>query len=345
MIKTISRTREEIITLLDLARTEGQLPSFKGQDLSRMNLSKLDLSRIDLSECNLTEADLAYSDLSFTNLSQAKLNNASLQFANLKGANLSRAELSGADLTTALFGKTILGDVDLSNVNGLDNVFHSEPSTIGIDTIYNSEGKIPEQFLRGIGVSDQLINLIGSLTFEPIKYYSVFISYSAKDKEFVSRLHHDLQEQGVRTWYAPEDIKVGERFHLSIDRAIRVHDKLLVVLSQHSLPSQWIEAEVETALNKEAERGYAVLFPIRIDNAVMDINIPWVVQLRRTRHIADFSNWKAPDSYNQAIKRLLRDLHEDPKAQRFQEEIANSYIEALSQSLSLKQKREVINER
>jgi hypothetical protein len=42
-------------------------------------------------------------------------------------------------------------DVDLSTAIGLENVRHHGPSTIGIDTIYASEGKIPEVFLRGFG--------------------------------------------------------------------------------------------------------------------------------------------------------------------------------------------------
>jgi hypothetical protein len=33
-----------------------------------------------------------------------------------------------------------------------------------------------------------------------------------------------------------------------------------------------------------------------------------VVNIRRTRHIGDFSRWKDHDAYQQAFERLLRDL-------------------------------------
>jgi len=46
----------------------------------------------------------------------------------------------------------------LSAVKGLETVTHRGPSTIGPDTIYRSQGKIPEAFLRGAGVPDDFIS-------------------------------------------------------------------------------------------------------------------------------------------------------------------------------------------
>jgi hypothetical protein len=51
-----------------------------------------------------------------------------------------------------------------------------------------------------------------------------------------------------------------------------------------------------------------VLFPIRLDNAVMDTSEAWAADIRRTRHIGDFTGWKDHDSYAKAFERLLRDL-------------------------------------
>jgi len=91
-------------------------------------------------------------------------------------------------------------------------VKHDGPSTLGIDTLYRSEGKIPEVFLRDVVVPDAFIEYVRSLTAQPIQYYSCFISYSSKDKAFVKRLYADLQNNNVRCWYAPEDLKWGSTF-------------------------------------------------------------------------------------------------------------------------------------
>ena len=82
---------------------------------------------------------------------------------------------------------------------------------------------------------------------------------------FAERLHADLEAKGVRCWYAPHDLKIGDRFRQRIDEAIRVHDKLLLILSEHSVASDWVESEVEAALEKERRRdGQDVLFPVRV---------------------------------------------------------------------------------
>src|SRR5262249_15015839 len=76
---------------------------------------------------------------------------------------------------------TAFADVDLSQAKGLDIVQHVGPSTIGIDTIFLSKGKIPEVFLRGAGVPDNFITYIGSLVGKSIEFYSCFISYNHSD--------------------------------------------------------------------------------------------------------------------------------------------------------------------
>jgi hypothetical protein len=62
------------------------------------------------------------------------------------------------------------------------------------------------------------------------------------------------------------------------------------------------------ALEREHREKRVVLFPIRIDDAVMHTDKAWAASIRRTLHIGDFSNWRNPDSYRAAFQRLLRDL-------------------------------------
>jgi hypothetical protein len=112
----------------------------------------------------------------------------------------------------------------------------------------------------------------------------------------------------VRCWLDKEDLKIGEKFRPRIDEAIRRHDKLLLVLSQYSVKSTWVETEVETAFEKERRSKKLVLFPIRLDEAVMRTRQAWATDIRRQRHIGDFTCWKNHDDYQKAFTRLLRDL-------------------------------------
>ena len=182
--------------------------------------------------------------------------------------------------------------------------------SLGVDTIIKSKGQIPEAFLRDCGVPDVWIANIPALigAMQPIQFYSVFISYSSKDEEFAERLHDGLQGKGVRCWYAPHDLPIGAKIRSAIDESIRVYDKLLLVLSEHSVASQWVEQEVETALRREREQEGLVLFPVRLDDAVFAIKGGWPALIGNTRNIGDFRRWKDQDQFKNGFERLLRDL-------------------------------------
>jgi len=160
-------------------------------------------------------------------------------------------------------------------------------------------------------VPETFITYAKSLVGEPIKLHSCFLSHSTQDHGFAERLHADLQARGVRCWFAPEDLKIGDRFHERIEESIRLHDKLVIVLSESSVRSRWVEREVNAGIEREERDKRLVLFPVRIDDAVMAAEQPWAADLRRTRHIGDFRGWQQHAAYKKAFERLLRDLQPD----------------------------------
>ena len=141
-----------------------------------------------------------------------------------------------------------------------------------------------------------------------VQYYSCFISHSAKDEDFAKHLHTDLDNSGVRCWFAPHDLPIGEDIRGRIDDAIKVQDKVVLILSEHSIQSGWVKDEVEAAFEEEQKRGQTVLFPVRLDDAVLTTTEAWAAKLRRRRNIGDFRQWKDHDAYQQSLQRVLRDL-------------------------------------
>jgi len=142
---------------------------------------------------------------------------------------------------------------------------------------------------------------------EPIKFYSCFISHSTKDQEFAEHLHGDLETNDILCWFAPHDMPISKDIWDEIDSAIRLRDKVLLILSEHSIMSAWVKDEVTKAFEEERKRGQTVLFPIRLDDAVMHTDEPWAAKLR-ARHIGDFTRWKEHDEYQKSFERVLRDL-------------------------------------
>jgi hypothetical protein len=129
-----------------------------------------------------------------------------------------------------------------------------------------------------------------------------------------------MRSENLRVSYAPEDMKAGRKLNEQIFRAIQVHDKLLLVLSE-SMQSEWVMTEIRRARKVEREENRRKLFPIRlVDFETVenwecfdaDSGKDLAVELREY-YIPDFSNWKNHDLFEAKFAKLLRDLRATEK--------------------------------
>jgi uncharacterized protein YjbI with pentapeptide repeats len=328
-----AKLRDADLSDADLGYAFLNLADFRGARLIRANLNQADLSGAKLVHANLNQADLSGAvlngadlrgadlndaDLSDADLSRANLSCAELGGAELWGANLSGADLGGAELGDAVFFTTTFADVDLSEAKGLDLARHWGPSTLGLDTLYKSHGRIPDRFLRDAGVPEDVIEHLLPLirNSPPIQWHSCFISYSTKDEGFARRLHSRMRQANMRVWFAPEDLAGGKKLHEQLFGAIQLQDKLLLVLSAHSIRSEWVMTEIRKAREVEKRENRRKLFPIRLVD--FDALRAWTcfdadsgkdlsVEVREY-FIPDFSCWKEHDAFEAAFKKLQADL-------------------------------------
>jgi hypothetical protein len=143
---------------------------------------------------------------------------------------------------------------------------------------------------------------------EAIQFYSCFISHSTRDRAFCDQLNRDLKANNVRVWYFPEDARWGESVWGEIDKSIRLNDKLILVCSRDSLNSPAVIREIARCLGREDSERRNILFPIRIDNYVLD---GWQHERRQDvvdKVIGDFRDWQTPESYQAAFQLLLAHL-------------------------------------
>jgi hypothetical protein len=267
--------------------------------------------QLDLSFARLNGATLRGATLIDANLRGADLSGATLIDANLRGADLSGATLSGAYLNGATLRGTILANLDLCSVRGLIEIHHQGPSVVSLHSIQLPHDGSALHFLRGAGIPDEWIDFYRSTVMHPIQYQSVFISYSSDDENISKRLHADLQANGVRCWFAPHDLKPGDFFRQEIDKAIHLQDKLLLILSEHSIQSNWVEYEVNRAIDREIAQKRTILFPLRLDETVLHTNDHWAADIRSRRHIGNFTNWEDHTTYQRSFDQLLKHLKAD----------------------------------
>jgi len=276
-----------------------------------------------LARANLEEADLRLADLSRANLAQVNLSRTNLVLANLSGAYLGGSDFWGAGLNNTMFGGS-----NLSNVKGLEDVDHIGPSHISTDTFALSKGKIPEVFLKGCGLSDWEIETVKLYNPElsndernkilyriydlqasqAIQISPLFISYSHADALFVNKLESQLSAKGIRYWRDIHDMKAG-RMEKQIDRAIRQNPTVLLILSEHSLSSDWVEHEVRTAREQEKDMGRDVLCPVALDDSWKDSKWPKrIMEQIMEYNILDFSEWEDDSKFDGMFRKLIDGL-------------------------------------
>ena len=348
-VKTWNKWREENPKAkINLSKAKLNERHLANINLSQANLSEAGFWKADLYGANLTEADLSGCELVRANLTGAKLSKANLFSADCVGADLRGADLRGANLDHAIlwttelisalvdatqfknsiFGDTVIGDIDIGKAQGLRKVRHSSPSMISIDTIRLSRGKISEVFLKGCGLSDWeleqvklynpdlsndevtkiLYRMYDLRATQALQVSPLFVSYSHADREFVDKIGNHLTKKGIRYWRDIHDMKAGP-MEKQIDRAIRQNPTLLLVLSKHSLKSDWVEHEVRMARALEKELGREVLCPVALDNKWKKSSWPQRIMEQVTEYnLIDFSKWKDDSKFENEFRKLIDGL-------------------------------------
>ncbi len=337
-----NRLRGACVESIDLSGIELPGCVLCGPNSEGVQLARCDLTSANLAQANLTNASLHSCRLTSASLTEAILDNADATGADFSAADLWGASLRGARLVSAKFVGGYVSGMRLdgaefgattfvmprmldgpSDIIGLDEVKHRGPSWISVNTLLNFRDDLPEVFLRGCGLGDEEIAYFRSRVGAPIRFYSCFISYSAADEEFATRLHNDFQAAGIRCWKWDQDARTGRNLWGEIDQAIRVYDKLVLIASATSLQSPGVNREIERAIVREDDLlrkkqagqydgDVDVLFPVRVDDFIFE---GWEHE-RKTdmtrKVVADASGWENDDDkYRNVRDRLLRDLRPD----------------------------------
>jgi len=121
----------------------------------------------------------------------------------------------------------------------------------------------------------------------------VFISHSSKDKNFAKWLAVDLANTGHKPWLDEWDIKVGESIPKRINEGIRDCDFVVVILTDNSVRSNWVETEWQAKYWDEIQVGEVKVIPALFS----DCEIPTLLKMKK---YADFR-----ESYSDGFEDLI----------------------------------------
>ncbi len=284
----------------------------KGADLSYADLSYADLEGADLSGADLTATNFSWATLTGANLRGATLTATSLMMANLTGADLRGARITKADFESSILHRAVAGgslfaNCDLRSVIGLESMLHGAPSSITLDTLARSGGRIPRLFLQGAGVAEPLITAQDILTKQPRTFPTLLLIGSLSDSELSERLCRNLSQAHIPAWALyPDDENALNTGESSLDHTV-YYDRLALLCTDAGLENPLTSRFFSELVRSAKQGGQASLIALGAGEAFYQRQDRLANGLRESLTI-DMRGWEDAGTLESAVAHLVREL-------------------------------------
>ncbi len=101
----------------------------------------------------------------------------------------------------------------------------------------------------------------------------IFISHSHQDKEFVLWLVRELNQVGIDVWWDAQELVTGDYIKDKIKDGIQASSAFIIILSQNSFKSTWVQYELNSALLFNATKNNIRIIPIKIDKSEVPFDL------------------------------------------------------------------------
>lgn len=106
--------------------------------------------------------------------------------------------------------------------------------------------------------------------------YDLFVSYSHADSDLVGDLAFDLSQEKVRLWWDEWEMRPGDVLRDRVNAGLESSAAYLVVISEHSLSSRWVQHELTVAFIRHIEEANVRVIPClagKVDYADLPIDL------------------------------------------------------------------------
>ena len=117
--------------------------------------------------------------------------------------------------------------------------------------------------------------------------HDVFISYSSKNSAAAQAICHELEDNNIKCWMAPRDIPVGAKYASVITQAIKECKAVVLVFSEYSAISPWVESEINIAFSNRRP-----IVPYKIDATPLENYDEFYLMLNNRHWIEAYPDFK-----------------------------------------------------
>lgn len=149
------------------------------------------------------------------------------------------------------------------------------------------------------------------------KPYHLFVSYASEDEAYVSELAKSLKYLGLRVWFAPLSLKIGDKLLDSINAGLMASEYGLVVLSPSYIEKSWTKYELDVLHRQHIEKNKR-LFPLwhGIEKSQLDAwnpGLSGIVAIQSTEDASSISEKIAEVVYQSCPLRGITPSYENPQ--------------------------------
>ncbi|WP_308366982.1 MULTISPECIES: toll/interleukin-1 receptor domain-containing protein [unclassified Microbulbifer] len=149
------------------------------------------------------------------------------------------------------------------------------------------------------------------------KPYHLFVSYASEDEAYVSQLAKSLKYLGLRVWFAPLSLKIGDKLLDSINAGLVASEYGLVVLSSFYIEKSWTKYELDVLHRQHIEQDKR-LFPLwhGVEKNQLDAwnpGLSGIVALKSTESAPSISEKIAEVVYQSCPLRGITPSYENPQ--------------------------------
>lgn len=108
----------------------------------------------------------------------------------------------------------------------------------------------------------------------------MFVSHQQADRDFIENvIVRQLNTFNIKTWYSPADIPPEEeKWPELIAQGLADSDWVIVVVSKHSVASEWVRMQVEAAIKEN--RFHRKIIPIQLDATAPSMINDWLASCK-----------------------------------------------------------------
>src|SRR4051794_12261678 len=99
------------------------------------------------------------------------------------------------------------------------------------------------------------------------------MSYAPEDRESARALFPKLVEAGLEPWDPADALFPGDNWALQIGQALEHSHAMLILVSPHSMKSEWVRHELEYALASARYKGRLLPVIVKATN-----DMPWILK-------------------------------------------------------------------